>query len=66
MTKRPHKEQGVEGRRGVIGRRGEWRRGEWRRGGEEVGEGRGGVGWSRSEGVRGSDKENYKIIGPKA
>ena len=26
----------------------------------------GSVGWSRSEGVRGSDKEKYYIIGPKA
>ena len=33
---------------------------------EEVGEGRGSMGWRSSEGVRGSDKENYKIIGPKA
>ena len=24
------------------------------------------LGWNRSEGVRGSDKGNYKIIGPKA
>ena len=24
------------------------------------------MGWSRSEGVRGSDKEKYYIIGPKA
>ena len=31
-------------------------------GGEEVGEGRGSMGWSRSEGVRGSDKENSQLV----
>ena len=35
---------------------------EWKRWGKEGVS----VGWSRSEGVRGSDKENYKIIGLKA
>ena len=42
------------------------RRGEWRKGGRRWGKEGGSVGWSRSEGVRGSDKEKYYIIGPKA
>ena len=35
-------------------------------GGRRWGKEGGSVGWSRSEGVRGSDKEKYYIIGPKA